>query len=190
MKLLSYINRLYILLLLSIGVTSISHATLFDDWSDNQLCEWMDQPSPPGIIKNLVTKKRIHCSGGIAVIEVPIVPSNAFDGNYNFNLTLTDSNGSSWSPGYGLIEITNGIVKVLNKGRRLNDVDSSTDKFDTFEGQIDKNGDFIGTFEFNACGPGDCEEEFIVLEGNFNNDNKLSGRNGYEKIITFELTKK
>ena len=174
--------------MLSIGVTSISHATLFDDWSDNQLCEWMDQPSPPGIIKNLVTKKRIHCSGGIAVIKVPIVPSNAFDGNYNFKLTLTNSDGSSWSPGYGLIEITNGIVKVLNKGRKLKDVDSSTDKFDTFEGQIDKNSDFTGTFEFNACGPGDCEEELIVLEGNINNDNKLSG-SFLNKIIAFELTK-
>jgi hypothetical protein len=191
MKLLSYINRLFILLLLSTGITVYSYAAgPLDHWSDNQLCEWMDQPSPPVIIKNLVTKKRIHCSGGIAVIKVPIVPSNAFDGNYNFKLTLTDPDGSSWSPGYGLIEITNGIVKVLNKGRRLKDVDSSTDKFDTFEGQIDKNGDFIGTFEFNACGPGDCEEEFIVLEGNINNDNKLSGRNGHEKIITFELTKK
>ena len=188
MKLISHINKLFILLLLSIGVTSISHATLFDDWSDNQLCEWMDQPSPPGIIKNLVTKKRIHCSGGIAVIKVPIVPSNAFDGNYNFKLTLTNPDGNSWSPGYGLIEITNGIVKVLNKGRKLKDVDSSTDKFDTFEAQIDKNGDFTGTFEFNACGPGDCEEEIVVLEGNINNDNKLSG-SFLNKVVTFELTK-
>ena len=190
MILISHINKLFILLMLSIGVTSISHAALFDDWSDNQLCEWMDQPMPPGVIKNLVYKRKISCSEGVAVIKVPIVSSNAFDGNYNFKLTLTNPDGSSWSPGYGLIEITNGIVKVLNKGRRLNDVDSSTDKFDTFEGQIDKNGDFIGTFEFNACGPGDCEEEFIVLKGNINNDNKLSGRNGHEKIITFELTKK
>ena len=188
MKLLSHINKLFILLLLSIGATSPSYAGLFDDWTDNQLCQWMDQPSPPGIIKNLVIKKRIHCSEGIAVIKVPIVPSNAFDGNYNFKLTLTNSDGSSWSPGYGLIEITNGIVKVLNKGRRLNDVDSSTDKFDTFEGQIDKNSDFTGTFEFNACGPGDCEEELIVLEGNINNDNKLSG-SFLNKIIAFELTK-
>ena len=189
MKLLSYINRLFILLLLSTGITVYSYAAgPLDHWSDNQLCEWMDQPSPPVIIKNLVTKKRIHCSGGIAVIKVPIVPSNAFDGNYNFKLTLTDPDGSSWSPGYGLIEITNGIVKVLNKGRKLKDVDSSTDKFDTFEGQIDKNGDFIGTFEFNACGPGDCEEELIVLEGNINNDNKLSG-SFLNKIIAFELTK-
>ena len=174
--------------MLSIGVTSISHATLFDDWSDNQLCEWMDQPMPPGVIKNLVYKRKISCSEGVVIIKVPIVSSNAFDGNYNFKLTLTNPDGSSWSPGYGLIEITNGIVKVLNKGRKLKDVDSSTDKFDTFEGQIDKNGDFTGTFEFNACGPGDCEEEIVVLEGNINNDNKLSG-SFLNKVVTFELTK-
>ena len=88
MKLLSYINRLFILLLLSTGITVYSYAAgPLDHWSDNQLCEWMDQPSPPVIIKNLVTKKRIHCSGGIAVIEVPIVPSNAFDGTIGTSIT-------------------------------------------------------------------------------------------------------
>ena len=78
---------------------------------------------------------------------------------------------------------------MSNKGRALKDVASSADKFDTIEGQIDKNGDFIATFEFNSCGLGDCEEELILLEGNIKNDNKLYGRNKYEKVITFELIK-
>jgi len=117
-------------------------------------------------------------------------PSNAFDGNYKFKLTLTNPDGSTWAPGGGSIEIKNGILNVSKKGRTLKDVDSSTDKFDTFEGQIDKNGDFMATFEFNACGPGDCHEELIVLEGNINNDKKLSGRNEYKKIITFKLISK
>jgi hypothetical protein len=117
-----------------------------------------------------------------------LAPSNAFDGNYVFSLTLTNPDGRSWSPGGGLIEIKNGILSVSNKSRTLKDVDSSTDKFDTFEGQIDKNGDFMATFEFNACGPGDCEEEIIVLEGNINNNSKLSGI-FLDKVIAFELTK-
>jgi len=103
-------------------------------------------------------------------------------------LTLTGTDGRTWSPGGGLIEIKNGILSVSNKGRTLKDVDSSTDKFDTFEGQIDKNGDFMATFEFNACGPGDCEEEIIVLEGNINNNSKLTGI-FLDKVIAFELTK-
>jgi hypothetical protein len=125
------------------------------------------------------------------LVEPPkkrLAPSNAFDRNYVFKLTLTDPDGNSWIPGGGLIEIKNGILSVSNKGRTLKDVDSSTDKFDTFEGQIDKNGDFQASFEFNGCGPGDCEEELIVLEGNINNDNKLSG-SFLNKVVTFELTK-
>jgi hypothetical protein len=117
-----------------------------------------------------------------------LAPSNTFDGNYVFKLTLTDPDGHSWAPGGGLIEIKNGTLSVSNKGRTLKDVDSSTDKFDTFEGQIDKNGDFMAAFEFNACGPGDCEEEIIVLEGNINNNSKLSGI-FLDKVIAFELTK-
>ena len=72
MKLISHINKLFILLLLSIGVTSISHAALFDGWSDNQLCEWMDQPSPPEIIESLVNKRKISCNDGIVANESEI----------------------------------------------------------------------------------------------------------------------
>ena len=40
-------------------------------------------------------------------------------------------------------------------------------------------------------GPGDCEEELIVLEGNFNNDNVLSGRNGpLKRFFHLKLNKK
>jgi len=123
-----------------------------------------------------------------AELFATIEASDAFDGNYSFMLTLTGTDGRTWSPGGGLIEIKNGILSVSNKGRTLKDVDSSTDKFDTFEGQIDKNGDFMATFEFNACGPGDCEEEIIVFEGNINNNSKLTGI-FRDKVIAFELTK-
>ena len=114
--------------------------------------------------------------------------SNAFDGNYSFMLSLTGTDGRTWYPGGGLIEIKNGILSVSKKGRTLKDVDSSTDQFDTFEGQIDKNGDFMAIFDFNACGPGDCEEELIELEGNINNNNKLTGL-FLDKVIAFELKK-
>ena len=60
------INKIPILVLLLIGTVSPSSASLFDNWTDNQLCEWMDQPSPPGIIQNLVNKRKIVCSEGEA----------------------------------------------------------------------------------------------------------------------------
>ena len=120
--------------------------------------------------------------------KITLAPSNSFDGSYDFKLSLTNPDGRSWNPGGGLIEIKNGILSVANKGRILKDVDSTIDKFDSFKGQVDKNGDFTATFEFNACGPGDCEEKLIVLEGNINNNNKLSGI-FLDKVIAFELTK-
>ena len=60
------INKILILVLLLIGTVSPSSASLFDNWTDNQLCEWMDQPSPPRIIQNLVNKRKIVCSEGEA----------------------------------------------------------------------------------------------------------------------------
>jgi len=118
-----------------------------------------------------------------------LAPSSTFDGSYDFKLSLTNPEGRSWSPGGGLIDIKNGVLNVSNKGRILRDVDSTIDKFDSFKGQVDKNGDFTATFEFNACGPGDCEEKLIALKGNINNNNKLSGI-FLNKVIAFELTKK
>ena len=67
MKLIFLINKLFILLLLSIGIIVSSYAmTPLDGWSDNELCEWMDQPSPPWIIQNLVNNRKISCSKGVA----------------------------------------------------------------------------------------------------------------------------
>jgi len=121
--------------------------------------------------------------------KVMLEPSNEFDGNYYFKLIITHADGRSWSPGGGLIEIKNGILSVWNTRRTLKDVDSTIDKFDTFKGQIDENGDFQATFEFNGCGPGDCQEELISLEGNIHSDSKLFG--GFlNKVISFELEKK
>jgi hypothetical protein len=122
------------------------------------------------------------------LIEPPkkrLAPSNTFDGSYTFKLSLTNPDGRSWNPGAGLIEIKNGILSILNEGRTLKDVTSSIDKFDTFEGQIDKDGALSATVELNVCSPGYCEEEIIVLEGN---NNKLSGIS-HNEVIVFELTK-
>jgi len=67
MKSIFQINKILILTLLLIGVVSPSAASLFDDWTDNQLCEWMDQPSPPEIIETLVSKRLISCSKGVNI---------------------------------------------------------------------------------------------------------------------------
>jgi len=128
---------------------------------------------------------------GLYLITPPkekLAASDWYDGNYFFKLTLTNPDGHTWSPGQGFIEIKNGILSVWNTRRVLRDVDSTTDKFDTLVGQIDKNGDFQATIEFNGCGPGDCQEELILLKGNMHYE-KLYGK-FLNKVIAFELQKK
>ena len=158
MKLLSYINRLFILLLLSIGVTSISHAALFDDWSDNQLCEWMDQPSPPGIIRKLVNKRNINCSEGIASVETLITSSKVFDGGYSFTLIAL-------LPGKGVVEVGHGLIEI-NKDIVTINKDSKGPKYDSFEGRIDNNGDIVASLHFNPCSHCGMEDKSVVFNGN------------------------
>jgi len=155
MILISHINKLFILLLLSIGVTSISHAALFDGWSDNQLCEWMDQPSPPKIIKSLVNQRKISCSEGIAKNK-PVKPlepvkkvgeaANSFDGSYAFIIRTEPDDGEK-NIGTAQLIIKDGKISVARKYRYL--LTSSIISYDTFEGVIDKEGNINASFELN-----------------------------------------
>jgi len=148
MKSIFQINKILILVLLSFGSVSPSSAALFDDWTDNQLCEWMDQPSPPGIIENLVYKRLISCSDGIAKKWGDGEPSNTFDGSYSFTLSRSNPSEGSKDLGRGILEILDGKISVAKESRLL---DTSPSKYyDTFRGQIDKEGNIIATFEVNA----------------------------------------
>ena len=68
----------FLILLCSLGLTSISYAGYLDDWTDDQLCGWMDNPSPPTHIVAEVNIKGLDCDGGVAIktIKVPIVKSS------------------------------------------------------------------------------------------------------------------
>jgi len=132
--------------MLSIGVTSISHAALFDDWSNNQLCEWMDQPSPPEIIESLVSKRKISCSEGIA--KKWGEASNTLDGSYSFTLSRSNPSEGAKVLGRGVLIILDGNISVAKESRWLDT--SSTKYYDTFEGLINKEGNIIASFEVNA----------------------------------------
>ena len=56
-------KKLLLTLLLSLGLTTISFAGYLDDWTDNQLCGWMDNPSPPEHIVAEVKKRGLSCGG-------------------------------------------------------------------------------------------------------------------------------
>ena len=59
-------KKLLLLLLLSLGLTSISYGGYLDDWPDDALCGWMDNPSPPAHIVAEVKKRGISCDSGVA----------------------------------------------------------------------------------------------------------------------------
>ena len=146
MKLISHINKLLILLLLSIGLGNPSVAALFDDWTDNQLCEWMDQPSPPEIIESLVSKRLISCSKGVAKQRGEV--SNVLDGSYSFTLSRFNPSEGHKDIGKGVLEILDGKISVAKKPRWLDT--SSTKYYNTFKGYIDTEGNIITSFEVNA----------------------------------------
>jgi len=186
MKLISHIIKLFILLLLSIGATSPTYheltAGLFDDWTDNQLCEWMDQPSPPQIIQGLVYKRLIGCSEG--AVKKLSEATNAFDGSYSFTLSRFNPSEGSFKLGSGILGIADGKISVAKKKRYLDT--SATTYYDTFKGQIDKEGNIFASFEVNAL-HGKGSPIIVGFTGSIG-ELKIKGKfdEFYEMIIKFK----
>ncbi|SVB41465.1 uncharacterized protein METZ01_LOCUS194319, partial [marine metagenome] len=74
--------------------------------------------------------------------------SNAFDGSYSFTLSRSNPSEGSRDLGKGMLEILDGKISVAKKSRSLDT--SSTTYYDTFEGQIDKEGNINASFDVNA----------------------------------------
>jgi hypothetical protein len=58
------------------SLLSVSHASILDDWSNNDLCGWMQSTSIPKYIMDEVAKRKILCSGGIEVSALHLSKSN------------------------------------------------------------------------------------------------------------------
>jgi hypothetical protein len=83
------------------SLLSISHASNLDDWSNNDLCGWMESTSIPKYILNEVVKRKILCSGGLEVSALPLSKSNV------------SKNGTTFaSPDPSLVIKINSEVKV------------------------------------------------------------------------------
>jgi endonuclease YncB( thermonuclease family) len=77
-----------------------------------------------------------------------IEASDAFDGSYSFTLSRFNPSEGSMKLGFGQLEISDGKISVAKKSRSLKT--SSTTYYDTFEGQIDKEGNISAVFNVNA----------------------------------------
>ena len=65
-----------ILAFLASNLISVSYAGYFDNWSNNDLCGWMNSSSVPKNIQTEVTNRELLCFGGVEVDKLPTVKSN------------------------------------------------------------------------------------------------------------------
>ena len=77
-----------------------------------------------------------------------IEASDAFDGPYSFTLSRFNPSEGSMKIGSGKLEILDGKISVAKKSRTL--LTSATSYYDSFEGQIDKEGNISAIFSVNA----------------------------------------
>ena len=56
---------------LTLSLTGTTYAAYLDDWSNDDLCGWMDSASAPEYIQKEVKKREILCYGGIEVSSLP-----------------------------------------------------------------------------------------------------------------------
>ena len=60
-----------VVIFLASCLTSAIYAAYLDDWSNNDLCGWMDSTSAPKYIQKEVDKREILCYGGFEVASLP-----------------------------------------------------------------------------------------------------------------------
>ena len=77
-----------------------------------------------------------------------IEASDTFDGSYSFVLSRYNPSEGSMKIGSGILEISDGKISVAKKSRLLKT--SSPSYYNTFEGQIDKEGGISAVFDVNA----------------------------------------
>ena len=54
-----------------LGFASTSHGALLDDWSNDDLCGWMESSATPEYIQTEVQKREIICYAGVEVTSLP-----------------------------------------------------------------------------------------------------------------------
>ena len=182
MKSIFQINKILILVLLSIGAVSTSSAALFDDWTDNQIVRMDGSSYFSRPINAQVMKRNITCSKGIAAVRIVKKvgeAANTFDGSYAFLITTESDNGNQ-NIGSAQFIIKDGKISVARKYRYLDTSAIST--YDTFEGVIDKEGNINVSFEFNPIRHM-VEPKTIKFSGSMDS---LQLRGGFDEIKSWD----
>ena len=59
------------LIFFALSFASSSYGNLLDDWSNDDLCGWMESAATPEYIQTEVLKREIICYGGVEVSSLP-----------------------------------------------------------------------------------------------------------------------
>ena len=59
------------LILFALSFASYSYGNLLDDWSNDDLCGWMESSATPEYIQTEVQKREIICYAGVEVSSLP-----------------------------------------------------------------------------------------------------------------------
>ena len=104
-------KKLFLLLLLTVGLTSISSADYLDNWPDDALCGWMENPSPPSYMVEEVKTRGISCVGGIVINPPPEIPPPEGGPPSPINPKIIEE---IWLEKYGLIDDDLGHMVKAN----------------------------------------------------------------------------
>ena len=64
------------LIFFALSFASSSHGALLDDWSNDDLCGWMESSATPEYIQTEVQKREIICYAGVEVSSLPSSQDN------------------------------------------------------------------------------------------------------------------
>ena len=59
------------LIFFALSFVSSSYGNLLDDWSNDDLCGWMESAATPEYIQTEVLKREVICYGGVEVSSLP-----------------------------------------------------------------------------------------------------------------------
>ena len=77
-------KKLSLLILLPLGLTTISYGGYIDNWTDKELCGLMDNPLPPAHIIAEVSMRDLYCDGGVVIktVKTPIAKESILENRF------------------------------------------------------------------------------------------------------------
>ena len=103
--------KILIILITFLGFYSVSYAKNFDDWSNEDLCRWIDAVQVPDPILLEIEVRELVCLSNPKIIEASIQESYASDHGTVFP-SPSSNNSSNKNSGSGIRFIFNYKVKL------------------------------------------------------------------------------